>query len=349
MAISVAAHAAVAIGVILAPSPLPHAGPARANIELTLEIHAAMDEIVAVEPPPPEPRVPESVRGARVPERAAARALVREPSNASAPAAITVETPTIEPEATALPRETEEQRRERLRLMLDPTAVARGVFVVDATMPTRGARRHAVRPSAEELGAELSASLRRSAMSKAYGGRPPPQLRARPDGTLVYAGHAFSATILADGSVRFDDRPNAQVEGVSLSGTFDVTDAIMRANGADPYRAERAWFMRHTEAVREQLEDAYRAQSQQIGMRRLRGRLARLWQDDTLSPEQKRRAIFEEWAEVEAGSADDGARALVEQFVRDNLPAGGVDAYSNEELRRLNGRPGGHAPFAPYR
>lgn len=352
VAISVAAHAAVALAVVLSPSPR-RAQPALGNVELTLEIHAAIDDVV-VPPPPLERPTPEIVRGARTPERTTERTVAREPSTVVGPDSVAFDPAPNEPEATEQSREmerreeTDEQRRERLRLLLNPSAVARGGFVMDTTTPALSARHNVTRRSAAELGAELSASLRASAMTKAYGGRPPPQLIARTDGTHTYSGHAFRAVIRADGSVQFNDRPNAQLDGVSLSGTFDVTDAIMQANGADPYAAERAWFMRNTEALRQQLEDTYRAESAVVGLRRLRGRLAHIWQDDSLSAVQKRRAIFDEWAEIDVSGADGGGRAIIEQFVRENLPADGDDAFSSDELRRLNAARAGTARFAPY-
>lgn len=345
--ISLAAHATLAVVVVLSPAFLPQLQRALPNVELTLEIHTPPDEVVVTPPPPPdEVRAPNIVRGARSPERAITRAVTREPGMAILPDALVHDPLPSEPEASELPRETEEERRARLRLLLDPAAVARGVFVIDEPSPaSSGGRGHAARRSAAQIGAELSESLRRSAMTKAYAGRRTPELRAGRDGALVYAGQAFSATIRRDGTVQFDDRPNLRLNGISTSGTFDITDSVMRANGADPYSAERAWFMRETEALRDQLADADRAQTVIVGMRRLRGRLARVWEDESLSPEQRRRAIFGEWTDVD----DADSRTLVEQFVRDNLPSGGADAFSIDELRRLNAHLGGGARFAPYR
>jgi len=359
VAISLAAHGAIALAVML--MPVPPLAPTLADVEVTLEIHAALDE-VALPPPPleaeplplretlPETRTP----GARSLERPSAWAL---PRTAIAPTTATAETSPPEPstpealEPTPLPQETEVQRRDRLRRLLDPLAVARGGVVFDApSAAAAGTAGPPRRRSAAEIGAELSASLRSEAMERPNRARPPPVLRQQPDGSQLYAGHAFSATISPDGEVHFDDRPNASIgsAGLGLQGGFDITDAVTRANGGDPYSSERAWFMRQTEALREQLEDAARVRSLAVSMRRLRGRLARVWQDESLGVAQRRRAIFDEWVIVDESGADGGARALIEQFVRDNLPASDASAYPADELRRLNARRGGASRFAPY-
>ena len=352
VAISLAAHGALALAVML----MPRLAPPLPQVEVTLEIHAALDEVaLPAEPLPPEPLpLPETREEIRAP---GVRSVERPSAWAVPSTAISPENPTAEPlpaeapEPTALPPETDTQRRERLRHLLDPLAVARGGVVYDAPAATvAGTAGPPRRRSAAEIGAELSASLRSEAMERPNRGRPPPVLRRQADGSQLYAGHAFSATISPDGEVQFDDRANASIgaAGLGLQGGFDITDAVTRANGGDPYSAERAWFMRHTEALRDQLEDAARARSLVVSMRRLRGRLARVWQDESLSVEQRRRAIFDEWAIVDESGADSGARALIEQFVRDNLPASDASAYPADELRRLNARRSGASRFAPY-
>ncbi len=354
--ISLATHGAIALAVML--MPVPRIAPTLQDIELTLEIHAAMDEF-APAPPEPEP-TPEEPTPSEAPTRT--RELPTPGARTStwvvrddAIAAITPETPTEPAEPStpaALPVETDAQRLARLRMLLDPMAVARGGVVFDApTGATAGSAAPPRRRSAAEIGAELSASLRRDAMERPNRGRPPPVLRRQPDGSQLYAGHAFSATISPDGEVHFADRPNASIgsAGLGLQGGFDITDAVTRANGGDPYSAERAWFMRQTEALREQLEDAARVRSLAVSLRRLRGRLMRVWQDDARTVEQRRRAIFDEWVVVDESGADGGARALIVQFVRDNLPATDASAYPADELRRLNARRNGTARFAPYK
>jgi hypothetical protein len=309
-AISLAAHAAVALALVLSPSLFPRVERVFPNLELTVEIEPTRDEVVASPPPPPdEPPTPELARGARSLERRTTRAVVREPVLAIVPDALEPTPEPAEPSANSLLRETDEQRRERLRMLLDPSTVARGGFVLDEpNLAATPARREAARPTAAELGAALSASLRRDAMAGPNGRRPAPVLRARTDGTQVYAGHAFSATILADGSVQFDDRPNVQLNSFPVGFTFDVTDAVMRASGQDPYAAERAWFMRETQALRDRLEAEARAQARLVGQRRLRGRIALIEQDESLTEEQRRRALSALQAEVEPDEPDAGAR-----------------------------------------
>ncbi len=317
LALSLTAHVAVAVTLVLSTSLMPRVERVFPNIELTVELHAAPDTPATPTPTPTEARPRDEARGARSPERRGPRRDLREPGLAlvpDAPEPAPTEPPptdaqSAEAQSTRLLRETDEQRRERLRMLLDPSAVARNGFVLaEPVLAVGTGHGGAARPTAAALGAALSASLRREAMERPNQGRPPPVLRARTDGTQVYAGHAFSATILADGSVQFDDRPAAQLNGLSLSGTFDVTDAVMRASGADPYAAERAWFMRETQALRDRLEAADRAQAREAGQRRLRGRIALLEQDESLTPEQRRRALAALQADVERDDPDAGVR-----------------------------------------
>ena len=52
--------------------------------------------------------------------------------------------------------------------------------------------------------------------------------------------------------------------------------------------------------------------------------------------------------DVDLGPAAEKARTTIEAFVRDRLPAGTTDAFSDEELRKVNGRPG-VPKFDPYK
>ena len=83
-------------------------------------------------------------------------------------------------------------------------------------------------------------------------------------------------------------------------------------------------------------------------MRRLQGQLRRIWENEGQPAVQRRRLIFEQWAEVDESGGGGGAREVIEQFVRDNLPSGSEDAYPADELRRLNATLRGGARFAPY-
>jgi hypothetical protein len=166
---------------------------------------------------------------------------------------------------------------------------------------------------------------------------------------FIYKGPSFSAHILADGTVSFDDKFIRDFKG--LSGGFDASDMIMRAKGEDPYRHEKKKFLAATAEKRAEL--ARRAHQQE-----LQGALAQLpWHCDeiwhtTYKPARERRrllfALWKETADSEDGLVDVGAeaRAIIEKFIRRNLPETSPDAYTPDELAHLNN--GSGRKFDPY-
>ena len=190
--------------------------------------------------------------------------------------------------------------------------------------------------------------LRGQAMARPWLARTEPELRRQPDGSLLYDGHRFRARIRPDGSVEFEDHGNAQTNGFSASGSFDLTDAIMGASGQDPHAAERDWFMRRTREVRERLESQYRAEQNAQGLSRLRGRLGRVWATTTRSTGARRRRIFQIWDEMAEDDTGRRGRDIVYAFIRETIPAGSEDAYTESELTRLNGSRESTQRFAPY-
>lgn len=313
------------------------------------------------EPPPTEP--PPQVAAARLPDDP--RTPSREPgserggtggateSTASAGAGL-IEPPTVQGERPARLVDPDEERR-RMAALIDPTRVARGGFDFSggAAPSQRGGPAGLGppdrRPSEREIEQRLSAGLREQALTKTHTVREPFQLRRRPDGTQVWEGPRLTGIIRPDGSVDFNDRPNVQTNGFSGSGTFDATEAIMGASGQDPLRAEREYFMRQTEDLRARLEAEHRRRQMDSGLQSLRGRLARVWATTTRTPAQRRLRIFGIWDETDE---DDGggrrAREIILAFIRENLPPGSEDAYTEEEVRRLNGRRESREEFAPY-
>jgi hypothetical protein len=271
-------------------------------------------------------------------------------------AVISPERPQV-PETAPDPRidpriETERARQERLRTLLNPESVARSSWSIEGE-PTarRGPQTGATIDRGEteaEIEARISGDLYATGRTKAHITRTRLVARARPDGTHVYAGHAFTATIQPDGSVDFDDRPGIQTDGVSTSGTFDLGDALMRAQGQDPYAAERERFMEDNAELIERLEDEHRARTRSRGMGALRGRLAQIWQNEERTPEQRKRAIFAMWDEIE--ESDDGsARDAIEEFIRRELPEGSEHGYTQGEMARLNATRESRERFDPYR
>ncbi len=202
-----------------------------------------------------------------------------------------------------------------------------------------------VRPSplAEDLAAYTRRQMREASP---FQERPPPLLHARPGGGYAYDGHLFRAEIEPDGTLHFSDTA-VQPQGLGFS--FDLNDALQRANGADPYRAERRWFAEQTDPLRARLRRAFLARVRSESLGQLERRLAEIWRDRRMSVAERRRALFEQWDECDDGAAGGIARNLIEQFVREHLPISSPDAYGSTEIDRINrDRRSGRAPFDPY-
>ncbi|MBC7172295.1 MAG: hypothetical protein H5U40_07720, partial [Polyangiaceae bacterium] len=185
--------------------------------------------------------------------------------------------------------------------------------------------------------------------------REPPDLRRRPDGSYVFTGSAFRARILPDGTVQFSDRNNVRFadfggpsDSVGATVRFDITDAAERRAGNDPYRAERRWFFEETESLRERLGTEHRAGVSATEQRGLRGSLERVWADATKPAVSRRAALFRIWDDLAEDETGAPMRQMVLTFIRTRLPVGSGDAFSPDELARLNGRRQSGETFAPY-
>lgn len=256
-----------------------------------------------------------------------------------APSIMVPEIPT-EPAA----RERDPERDRRLAILLRPDNVARGAdWMIPGQGPSQrgqpaGRNLDDGRPTEQELEASLGGGLRTEAMTKRHITRTRPEFRRQADGSHVYAGHLNTARIDRCGEITFQDRPAAETEGFSLSGSWDLQSLTQQAQGQNPNRAEEDWILEHSEELRNQLGDVCRREELATGRRRLRGRLTSTWSRTERTPQSRRRHIFDIWDEMEEGEAGDEFRAIVIQFVRENLPAGSEDAYTPEELERLNAR-----------
>lgn len=227
--------------------------------------------------------------------------------------------------------------------VLDPGAVARAA--IDDGVLDGGVS--APIDEGERRGRALAAGLARAANVPAHlSERPPPELRRRRDGSYTYDSPQFEAIIAEDGTVTFLDRHVSMP--APLIFTFDVTDAVMRAQGMDPYVHERQWFMRETRELRERLAGAARERERAAGLRALEDRLARVWTDRSRPARERRAAIFEMWDDCADDAVGASARAIVVRFIQRHLPAGSHDAYGEAELAALNARRVSPLPFAPY-
>jgi len=262
-----------------------------------------------------------------------------------------IDVPDVTPEE---PQPNQPRDPRAMQALLNPANVARGGYVPTGPGPTRRGPPAGLasggneRPSEADIERQHRDHLRGAAMARPWLTRERPEVQRQPDGSYAYEGHRFRAHIRPDGSVEFEDHGNAQTNGFSASGSFDLTDAIMGASGQDPHAAERDWFMRNTRELRHRLEAEHRVEENTRGLGRLRGRLARVWRTRSRTTGARRRRIFSIWDEMADDATGRRGREVVYAFIRDTIPEGSEDAYTGAELSRLNASRESTARFDPY-
>jgi hypothetical protein len=166
-----------------------------------------------------------------------------------------------------------------------------------------------------------------------------------------YSGPSFSARIAMDGHVSFDDHSIRDFKG--LSGGFDITDLAMKGRHQDPYRYEKEKFMESTSKLRNELTTKARRSQLESSLAALPTHLDRVWSDLERPARERRGLLYAMWKEAagsddEVGAAGRKARATIEAFIRERLPEGTNDAFTDDELRRYNARAGAFR-FEPYK
>ncbi len=171
------------------------------------------------------------------------------------------------------------------------------------------------------------------------------------DGTGYKATHTtFVAKVDGDGTTHIEDKANIQRQGL-LGASFDVTDAMMRHFGDDPYASNKRKFLDETREERFQIGTEYKHRQLAHSTQLMRGNIDRLWATQA-TLEARKRALFELWDECAETGADDvvsggsEARKLVVGAIRTRLT--GADAYTRSELATLNAHRMSRATFAPY-
>lgn len=218
-----------------------------------------------------------------------------------------------------------------------------------------------------------------------------PRSELIPDGDGTYRAEdaVFTARIGRDGRVRIEDKPNLRVGlkpprladvaehleawaedpyGTAtrderavethtftfLTGSFDLTDAAMRAAGLDPYLRRKALFLDRTRELRARMAEAERTRVLRASLDELPAYLAKLWNAPGSTPAERRRILFRLWDDCAERGPDEvvragrSARATVLAFIRRVLPAGSEHAYSGEEIRALDAARRSAQHFAPY-
>ena len=187
----------------------------------------------------------------------------------------------------------------------------------------------------------------------------PGDLRLRPDGRGGFSCErpGYRVRIDRDGTIHFQDRPSLELAAVGplwLVFRFDFTDALMRLAKQDPYGFDKEQVRRLTRSFRDRMVDGDRGERLDEALRALAGYLDALWSDASRPAADRRALLFDLWDEcAEEGdpdlrSAAARARRQIASFIRDKLPATGPDAYTPDELHRMNAVRRSAAPFAPY-
>ena len=175
----------------------------------------------------------------------------------------------------------------------------------------------------------------------------------RPDGAGTKSEHqTFRAKFNPDGTIAsLDDKSNLQRQGLGLS--FDVTDAMMRSQGIDPYASYKLKVLDDTRDERVAIGKRHRTQQLAQSRQHVQKHLERLWATTTDLAARKQ-GLFELWDDcAESGSEEivrggASARSHVIGFIRSQLPAGSETAYTAAELARFNKQRKSRATFTPY-
>jgi hypothetical protein len=133
-----------------------------------------------------------------------------------------------------------------------------------------------------------------------------------------------------------------------LGATFDISDEISRLAGDDPYRAQKASFLRATADWRLGLTRAQRDRQARTALANQERQLQAVWSNRRYTPAERRRLLFNLWLEMDRDSpaGRQGADGVI-AFIRRRLPAGSQAAFTAEELRVMN-EAAAPLRFAPY-
>ena len=139
-----------------------------------------------------------------------------------------------------------------------------------------------------------------------------------------------------------------------VGGSFDLTDWAMRASGQDPYYHRKKQFFDRTRAERTKMARIARSQDIDRELSTLSVRLGKLWANQAMPVAERRVLLFQLWDEcAETGASEvieagNQARKKILAFIRIKIPAGSPDAFSNDEIAKLNRKRQSKQRFRPY-
>ena len=176
------------------------------------------------------------------------------------------------------------------------------------------------------------------------------ELKANKDGTYTTEKETFIAHVGKDGKVKLADKPNIQPKSLFFV-KFDITDGVMRSVGVDPYSAAKLRYLDRTRDQRVEIGKQYTREQLAQSAEYARLNVERLWRQ-TADLAARKQGLFDLWDECEeSGDAarvagGEAARKFIISFIQVKLT--GRDAYTVEELARLNKGRRSKARFMPY-
>lgn len=172
------------------------------------------------------------------------------------------------------------------------------------------------------------------------------ELKEQKDGTYTSEKTTFEAKVHRDGTVDIKDKGNWQQKS-PFYAEFDVTDAIMRGQGQDPYSAEKRKFLDRTREQRYEIGKRYRTEQLGQSAKLMASNLARLWA--VTSDPQKRKdellALWDECAEVGDAEIVEGGAAARRLLI--NWVHAKKVQFTPQELTAFNAKKKSKATFAP--
>lgn len=174
-------------------------------------------------------------------------------------------------------------------------------------------------------------------------------LKPGPNGSLVYEAPQFSAVVAPDGTVTFRDlRIDYSARRSEFS--FDLSDEFVREFGhgtSNPYA--KANFLAATFNRRTAMAAEVNSRQMRAARTALPLQLDALWDDTRYRRRERRRIVFLLWQELDKASP--GGRAMattIEAWIRQRLPRGSAEAYSDQELDAYSHERRGEPAFNPY-
>ena len=168
-------------------------------------------------------------------------------------------------------------------------------------------------------------------------------------GGFKFEGKNFIAHIKPDGGLAFDNRfPIGFQKGGTFS--FDLTDLAMRGKKQDPYAAEKRRFIEFSEQMRTDMRNKALKEQRENALTTLSQQLHDLWSSGRAGT-ARRREIYELWEDCSDDKNETlgrKGRRIIEDFIRTSLPAESPEAFTPEELERINKTRQGLPPFNPY-